>query len=190
MIIPPLRFLICSAGLRTVCKGYELQNPLDVLDNVDPPGLPWWPRGQACFTIDLRLMPDKNRLAREAVSTHLGTNALLIDHLVRARGCKGFLLQALSDLKNFIRNAPKDDNCLLILAACDWGKHRSVAMAWVLDNLLKSLGHHTRVWHLNEGRWGRHSCGVNPCSGCDRDNAQKMGLNAEVRAHWERLFDP
>ena len=64
-----------------------------------------------------------------------------------------------------------------------------MAMAWVLDNLLKSLGHHSRVWHMNRCRWGRNSCGVNACSDCDHDNGEKKELNAEVGAHWERLFD-
>ena len=127
-----------------------------------------WPSGRACLKIDLRKMPDNHRLSKAEVSTHIGTNALPIGHLVR--DCEDFLRQALMELKAFLENSSAEGldsrshehaAPLVILCACDWGKHRSVTVAWVLSNLLSPLGHHTQVRHMSMHKWSRQwSCGL------------------------------
>ena len=121
--------------------------------------------------------------------THIGTNAIILKHL--SQSCRWFLLDTLTKLHEFMREAPANTKePLLILCVCDWGKHRSVALAWFIDCLLTNLGHKTHVWHMNRGRWSwNNSCGRNPCKGCDENCAQKMQLAAEVFGLWDRMFE-
>ncbi len=111
-------------------------------------------------------MPDKQRLSKQTVGHHIGTNALLPDHLVW--DCAGFLLNALRKLKAFLKRPYQEHAApLVILCACDWGKHRSVSMDWVLE----SMGHDTIVRHMNRHQWScRYSCGLPPCNVCDKHN--------------------
>ena len=51
------------------------------------------PNRRACLELDLRDLPNKNRLSRHLVDTHIGTHALLVGHLVW--DCADFLCQAL-----------------------------------------------------------------------------------------------
>ena len=121
--------------------------------------------------------------------THIGTRAIILHHL--AVTCKWFLIQTLKELRHFMMQAPEDtDVPMLVLCVCDWGKHRSVGMAWFIDGLLKHLGHQTRIWHMCKQRWSKErSCGRNSCAGCDEGNPKQFQLLTDVISHWDRLFD-
>ena len=54
-----------------------------------------------------------------------------------------------------------------VAAICQHGKHRSVAVITLLDEMLRMLGATTNVEHLSKPRWGRSYCGWRDCGLCD-----------------------
>ena len=54
-----------------------------------------------------------------------------------------------------------------VAAICEHGKHRSVAVITLLEEMLRVLGATTNVEHLSKDRWSRRNCGWRDCGRCD-----------------------
>ena len=162
--------------------------PPQVFRYIEPIGLDLtiWP--DMYLIIDARTINDQ--MSKHLKGSHIGTNAIILKHL--ARTCRWFVLDTLNNLRGFMLRASADtEEPLLILCACDWGKHRSVGLVWFMNWRLKHLGHQTHVWHMCKERWSvSKSCGRNPCAGCDNNCALKLQLAAEVFGLWDGLFEP
>ena len=159
----------------------------EVMYYIEPSGLPSGPWPRTCLQIDAREIDE--HLPREVRGMHIGSNAQILDHLLTR--CRPFVVKSLKALLEFMRRAPADaKEPVLVACMCNWGKHRSVAMAWFINTLLKHLGHDTHVWHMNYWRWAKQSCGRNPCKDCDLDNDDKYRLAYRLYRIWDDLFAP
>ena len=175
-----------SIGWPAGAKGHwPLPHPRQVFKSTAPFGLNLTTWHRMDLIIDARAIGDR----LSGIGTHIGAHAIVLNHL--ARTCRRFLVDTFANLSDFMRRAPADTEVpLLIICACDWGKHRSVGLVWLLDCLLKHLGHQTHVWHMDKELWSADkSCGRNPCAGCDEMCEQKLQLATDVFGRWDWLFD-
>ena len=63
---------------------------------------------------------------------------------------------------------------------CKVGKHRSVALAWTLTNILRQEpALNVELWHTMREYWNFGSC--RECAECATDSREKLALLANIR---------
>ena len=63
-----------------------------------------------------------------------------------------FVLEGSVKLLDLLEHVVDDSEPLLVLRFGDWGKHRSVAMAWLISTRLNNVGHQAHLSHMNKKR--------------------------------------
>ena len=115
---------------------------------------------------------------------HIGTCTSVLQQIVKTE--KQVLNGFLAKLKHFLKEA--SDGPLLIVMACDWGKHRSVGTSCLLKHVLTNIGHDVKAeHHLSKPRWSKKGCGWLPCALCDDIGDDKRALFAQVVQRYNAL---
>ena len=99
---------------------------------------------------------------------------------------------AFAKVKAYLRPRQADGiSEFLILIWCKWGKHRSVALATLLDCVLRHAGHNTVVEHLCQTKWSAFGCGTRwTCQECDLNHQSRDRYWAESEAWSVWLHTP
>ena len=115
---------------------------------------------------------------------HIGENIDYLESLVK--GDNSELSDVLKKAKDFI--SANEGRTMVISCFCDWGKHRSVSIAYLLKHVLWRMGREqTQCTHLCKARWRQDGCGVQRCQSCD-DNTSRRQLVLRRASHlWTKL---
>ena len=75
------------------------------------------------------------------------------------------LLKVCRELKRQLDNISEDRMDIWIVFECAWEKHRSVAMAEMLEHIIHSTYAYktTLPTHYDKSKWSRHKCGWKEC---------------------------
>ena len=78
-------------------------------------------------------------------------------------------LKEADTLQSIFDENPGTDYELVFLYICNWGKHRSFAVAWVHEFIFRKLRARSvaRAESLSARHFGKWSCGANACEECD-----------------------
>ena len=92
----------------------------------------------------------------------------------------------LAEVKRWVARLPSSETEHTVGVFCRAGRHRSVAVAWLLCQFFVSLGARARLAHLERdaGRWS-HLC--QGCRSCAEGTPTKQRLAREVLALYESL---
>jgi UPF0042 nucleotide-binding protein len=107
--------------------------------------------GDADFVMDMRFLPNPHWVPE--LRPHTGRDADVAAYVLEQPGAERFLERyagLLVEVVTGFRNEGKQ--YLTVAVGCTGGKHRSVASAERLGELLRSAGLHTRVAHRDLGR--------------------------------------
>ena len=106
------------------------------------------------------------RTSQEVKAKHTGTFLPALERLINDNEArfKAVLRSLVGQLKPAITAGKKVHT---VAAICEHGKHRSVAVATLLDMMLRALGGRAKVEHLSKANWDRTRCGWIDCDFCD-----------------------
>ena len=176
---------LCTAGLRNVAH-YPLDRIEDLTRRVKKPNevMPresTWPPEACTLLLDCRTYKRHVRAAQ-----HIGTCTSVLQQIVNSELEQEVLNGFLAAVKYFLQTAPPGP--LLIVMACDWGKHRSVGTSCLLKHVLTKIGHDVKAeHHLSKPRWSKKGCGWLPCALCDDIGDDKRALFAQVVQRYNAL---
>ena len=125
---------------------------------------------------------------------HIGTNGRALRAMLEDAESRRYVEAAFAKVKAYLRPRQADGFTeFLILIWCAWGKHRSVALATLLDCVLRRAGHNTVVEHLCRTKWSAFGCGTRwTCQECDLNHQSRHRYWAESEAWswWLRAPEP
>jgi hypothetical protein len=125
------------------------------------------------FSIDCRILHDPDTMRLRA---HAGSHPQILDSVIGHPR----LLEVLGPAKWF---ADQEEHPHLALQ-CRRGKHRSVALAYLLKHLLRRDGYKVIVEHWNEQTWGpARNCIQGKCAECELLPV-KLG---QLKAIWDEI---
>ena len=123
---------------------------------------------------------------------HIGTNGRALRAMLEDAESRRYVEAAFAKVKAYLRPRQEDGITeFLILIWCKWGKHRSVALATLLDCVLRHAGHNTVVEHLCQTKWSSFGCGTKwTCQECDLEHLSRDRYWAESEAWSVWLHTP
>ena len=118
---------------------------------------------------------------------HIGTATRILRNVIAhdSKMVRGLFDQAAQQL---IERPETTD----IFCVCEWGKHRSVAVATLLIQALKKFSEQWKISgpvYLAQPHWGLRYCGVKRCCECDNDNDDKQRAYRTASAWWRKIWE-
>ena len=183
-IKPPkkkIKVTIVSLGTENVI-GSTISSLLDIFSHVPAPESLGgrWPR--KTLLLDCHLIW-KSSQRPPNIGSHIGSNPIILGHILGNEGPLAELEQMLVTLDNFLSDCERDgDEIAAIVCFCKWGKHRSVGGSWCIQAACQKRANVevTELRHMNRLKWGRHSCGRVHCEGCDDDSFIKQAFRKTI----------
>ena len=100
------------------------------------------------------------------------------------RGVKAFFTNVRERLRE-VRSGYHGSNHSWVFY-CSWGKHRSVALAYLLKRCMELEGANVRLRLCNTYRFAPHSCGRRACDKCDKPSDRTEDVVDRVYPTWRR----
>ena len=110
-------------------------------------------------------------------SSHCGSHTYLIQSVCEETG----FLTLMRDCQRRVEYLLQQQDTVRVACCCDRGRHRSVAVATILQGVCEVKGYtSTGPYHIDECKWKEKIC--TNCKGC-RPNNQKTQLYEIVATH-------
>ena len=121
---------------------------------------------------------------------HIGTHEAIWNRVATARDSNGndLLLKVCREIYQQTKALEPDVHHVKVVFVCNWGKHRSVALAEMLTHALQPTSACNELAnHLNWSVWSRHKCGRRECF-CYKMTADKVWCSDFAFSTWCRAF--